>query len=49
MPAELAEDFIQELAELDGQPAWIIGRVVQARDETKNEARLLPDFKVISV
>lgn len=49
MPAEVAEDFIKELVELDQQPAWIIGRVVNARDPEKNEARLLPDFKVIQV
>lgn len=49
MPAEVAEAFIKELVELDQQPAWIIGKVVSARDPEKNEARLLPDFKVIQV
>jgi selenide,water dikinase len=49
MPAEVADTFIKELMQLDQQPAWIIGKVVSARDPEKNEARLLPEFKVIQV
>lgn len=30
LPAENAQVFVDELAALDGQPAWIVGRVLAA-------------------
>jgi len=41
LPAEAAEAFLQELQEIDKKPAWIIGRVVGARDPKINSARVL--------
>lgn len=49
MPAESANDFIREIQELDNQPAWIIGRVVPAQDPTKNQARIVENYKIVQV
>lgn len=40
LPAEAAEHFIAELQELDGHPAWIVGRVIPATGTT-NSARIV--------
>ncbi|TMW60187.1 hypothetical protein Poli38472_000229 [Pythium oligandrum] len=45
LPEANAEAFIKELRELDGKPAWVVGRVVPG----SNDARIVPDFKVIEV
>uniref|UniRef100_A0A7S1CND3 Selenide, water dikinase n=1 Tax=Bicosoecida sp. CB-2014 TaxID=1486930 RepID=A0A7S1CND3_9STRA len=45
LPAENAQAFVDELSALDGQPAWIIGRVVAG----DNTARILPSPTVIEV
>jgi len=46
---EVANQFIKEIEELDHQPAWIVGRVVEAQDKTKNQARISENVKVVSV
>jgi len=43
-----AEEFVKELERVDGQPAWIVGNVVQARGES-NQARIVPDFDIIQI
>jgi selenide, water dikinase len=45
---DVAEQFIQEIQELDKQPAWIVGRVVEARD-SKNQAIIINDVNIIDV
>jgi selenide,water dikinase len=40
-----AESYIKELAELDGEPAWIIGEVV----EGNKKARILENPKIIEI
>ncbi|GLE06221.1 hypothetical protein PINS_up015463 [Pythium insidiosum] len=45
LPEEHAQDFIRELKELDGKPAWVVGRVVPG----SRDARIVNDFKVIEV
>lgn len=37
--------FIGELSSLDGQPAWIVGRVI----EGTNEARIVDDVDCVEV
>lgn len=46
MPPEKAEGYINELKELDGCDAWIIGNVIA--DENR-KARILDDFKILEV
>uniref|UniRef100_A0A914DQX9 Selenide, water dikinase n=1 Tax=Acrobeloides nanus TaxID=290746 RepID=A0A914DQX9_9BILA len=45
MPAENAEKYIQEIQELDGFPAWVIGKVT----EGNKTATIVPEYKVVSV
>jgi selenide,water dikinase len=45
LPAEKADQFIEEIKKLDGKPAWVVGRVV----EGTNEARILENPKIIEV
>jgi selenide,water dikinase len=45
LPEANAQAFIDEIQALDGKPAWIVGRVVTG----SNDARIVPDFKVIEV
>jgi len=40
LPASVAEDFITEITSRTGKPAWIIGKVVEAQDPSKNQARI---------
>jgi len=49
MPKNEALNFIKELVELDKQPAWIIGRVVEASNKSKNQARIMDNFNIIQV
>merc|ERR1712137_164549 len=46
---ENAQKFIDEIQELDNQPAWIIGRVVENTSGNKNSACITEDFSVIEV
>jgi len=47
---EHAVNFMRELEELDGTPSWIVGEVVQRRDEEKgNCARIIENFEVVEV
>jgi len=41
LPLEKAEAFIRDIQELDGKPAWIVGRVVPALNPEKNAARII--------
>ncbi|ETW08938.1 selenide, water dikinase [Aphanomyces invadans] len=45
LPAENAEAYMRELEVLDGQPAWLVGRVVDG----SNKARILDDVKFLEV
>jgi len=50
LPAENAEKFCKEIEEIDGAPAWIIGRVVKSdKDQTLNTCNLVENVKVIPV
>jgi len=44
-----AENFCREIEELDHQPAWIIGQVVESKEPKNNSAVILADKKIISV
>jgi selenide,water dikinase len=46
LPEENAEAYCKELEELDGYPAWVIGRVVES---LKRESRVLDGVKVLEV
>lgn len=46
MSKENAKAYCAELEQLDGFPAWVIGRVVQSKER---KARLVDDVKVIEV
>jgi len=50
LPEEHAQAFVDEMAALDGRPAWIVGRVV-ARQEgaAVNDARIAEDARLIEV
>ncbi|KAH7474157.1 hypothetical protein KRP22_005267 [Phytophthora ramorum] len=45
LPAENAEAYIKELRELDGKPAWVVGRVVAG----SKDAHIVPSPKIIEV
>jgi len=49
MPADKAKEFCAKLEQLDGWPAWIIGKVVPAKDAKKNSAYIVPNPAIISV
>lgn len=49
LPPEKANDFIKEIESLTGKPAWIVGRVVEAQDSTKNQARIVENVTLIPV
>jgi len=49
MSEESAIHYIKEIEELDKQPAWIIGKVVPAQNSTKNQARIVENYKIIQV
>mmetsp|Transcript_17288 Transcript_17288/g.69511 ORF Transcript_17288/g.69511 Transcript_17288/m.69511 type:complete len:311 (+) Transcript_17288:206-1138(+) len=48
--ADVARCFCDELAAIDGAPAWIVGRVVERRaTEKKNAARIVADPSLVEV
>jgi len=49
LPAEHAESFIKEIVELDGFPAWIIGKVVKNDSGLPNAGLILPNPTIIEV
>lgn len=51
MPRDKAEQFCREIEELDGQPAWIIGEVIEGQPTTLDEHAFIDkdNLKIISV
>lgn len=49
LPAENAENFINEIQELDGEPAWIIGSVVANNSGDKNSAIITDNVNIIEI
>ncbi|CAB3406668.1 unnamed protein product [Caenorhabditis bovis] len=47
MSPENAQKYIKEIEELDGYPAWIIGKVVEKTSDV--HARISPDYQTISI
>ncbi|DAZ94415.1 TPA: hypothetical protein N0F65_003444 [Lagenidium giganteum] len=45
LPADKADDFIKELRQLDGKPAWVVGRVV----EGQNDARIVSNPTILEI
>mmetsp|Transcript_24725 Transcript_24725/g.53238 ORF Transcript_24725/g.53238 Transcript_24725/m.53238 type:complete len:310 (+) Transcript_24725:140-1069(+) len=49
IPEDKAEDFIKEIQELDNEPAWIIGKVVENTSEDKNTAYVTKDVSILEI
>jgi len=49
IPASVAQNFMDELVQLDKQPAWIVGRCVVNNTGAKNFARIVENVEVIEV
>jgi len=50
MPAENAEVYCKEIEAMDGYPAWIIGRVVESKeDRTANTCKIVENPTIINV
>lgn len=49
LPAEHADAFVKEIQELDGAPAWIIGKVVENISSGPNSAYISENVTVIDV
>ncbi len=51
MPRDKAEQFCREIEELEGQPAWIIGEVIEGQPTTLDEHAFIDkdNLKIISV
>ncbi|TKR63451.1 hypothetical protein L596_027283 [Steinernema carpocapsae] len=49
LPEDKARQFCKDLEDIDGHPAWIIGRVQEAPDGVNNDAVIAKDYKVVSV
>lgn len=50
LPPENAEKFCKEIEEIDGAPAWVIGRVVKSdKDQALNTCNLVENVTVIPV
>lgn len=50
LPPENAEKFCKEMEEIDGAPAWVIGRVVKSdKDQALNTCNLVENVTVIPV
>jgi len=48
LPEDKAKNFCQELEELDHQPAWIIGKVVESQNE-ENQSTILENKTIIYI
>jgi len=48
IPPERAQAFIEELVQMDGEPAWIVGRVTEAGSEGR-KASISENVKIIEV
>jgi len=46
---EAAENFCREIQEIDGYPAWIVGRVVPASDPSNRKAFIREDANVVEI
>ena len=46
LPQENAEAFCKEIQELDGEEAWIIGKVVE---DPQSKARIIDNVKILEV
>jgi selenide,water dikinase len=44
-----AKSFCSELEELDHQPAWIIGKVIDSQEGTENEATIIPNKTIVYI
>ena len=49
LPADKAEAFVKEIEELDGHPAWIIGKVVKNETGEANASRIVDNPTIIEV
>jgi len=49
LPADQAEGFIQEIQQIDGHPAWIIGSVVENNTNQPNHAYLSEQLQILEV
>jgi len=50
LPPDRAEAFCKELEEIDGCPAWIIGRVITSNeDQSKNSCNIMDNPTIITV
>lgn len=50
LPADKAESFCKELEEMDGHPAWIIGRVIKSdKDQSHNSSFIVENPTIIEV
>jgi hypothetical protein len=49
LPEDKAESFCKEFQEIEGEPAWIIGKVVERTDKSRgNDCVIEKDVKVVS-
>jgi len=46
---EAAESFCKELEELDGEPAWIIGQVVEPQDPNQPRGYITENVKILEI
>ena len=50
LPADRAQAFMDEIQRVDGNPAWVVGRVIPRQEgSTKNDARITADFAIVEV
>jgi len=50
LPAEAAEGFCKELEQIDGWPAWIIGRVLPSTEpKSSNSCKIVPNPTIIPI
>jgi len=46
---EAAEAFCREIEEIDGAPAWIIGRVVEPEDSENPKGFIKQDYNILEI
>jgi len=50
MPSDAAEKYCKEIEELEGWPAWIIGRVLpSSEDRSSNSCKIIPNPTIITL